>query len=118
EQPAVPAMCACRFVAPWSWYVSAAVCVQGSGHRMPISDMLTGGSFSRGSPQVNSCRRAAVYWGGAGAVVSTDGEEVHVMEDRSGSLAGLIVGAMVGLGLGIMLAPRPRQEPRDELEEQ
>src|SRR5437016_2343106 len=39
------------------------------------------------------------------------------MEDRSGFLAGLIVGAMIGLGLGIMLAPRPGQETRDQLKE-
>src|SRR5207244_13202318 len=45
------------------------------------------------------------------------GEEVHIMEDRSGFLAGLIVGAMIGLGLGIMLAPRPGQETRDQLKE-
>src|SRR2546428_12201696 len=39
------------------------------------------------------------------------------MEDRSGFVAGLIVGAMIGLGLGIMLAPRAGQETRDQLKE-
>ncbi len=45
------------------------------------------------------------------------GEEESVMEDRTGFVAGLIVGAMIGLGLGIMLAPRAGQETRDQLKE-
>ncbi|TMI73786.1 MAG: YtxH domain-containing protein [Bacillati bacterium ANGP1] len=45
------------------------------------------------------------------------GEEDRVMEDRTGFMAGLIVGAMIGLGLGIMLAPRAGQETRDQLKE-
>src|SRR3989442_7564601 len=44
------------------------------------------------------------------------GEEDRVMEDRTGFVAGPIVGAMIGLGIGIMLAPRAGIETPDQPE--
>src|SRR2546428_10827002 len=45
------------------------------------------------------------------------GEEDRVMEDRTGFVAGVIVGAKIGIGLGVIIAHSAGQETREPLEE-
>src|SRR5712691_2507998 len=84
-----------------------------STHLVPISDMPTWVRFSR------VAARDAKAYNDVGSRRNSQrrAEEDRVMEDRSGFVVGLIVGAMIGLGLGIMLAPRAGQETRDQLKE-